>query len=153
MFGVTVRVPHFFRLLKSDAPVKLAIERVQALADISCSELYAFAVYKALSVHTCVLSWQRNLCTDCKTDNSAQLEVPRTIPPSYIWFHAVVWKCSEGQTHRWSCPICILPWLCLARNVIGSRPSDHYFRSVCLFVCLSVCLFVQSFSQPSLIRF
>jgi len=23
---------------------------------------------------------------------------------------------------------------------IGSRPSDHYFRSVCLFVCLSVCL-------------
>jgi len=40
---------------------------------------------------------------------------------------------------------------------IGSRPSDHYFRrvclSVCLFVCLSVCLFVQSFSQPSLIRF
>jgi len=32
---------------------------------------------------------------------------------------------------------------------IGSRPSDHNFRSV----CLSVCLFVQSFSQPSLIRF
>ena len=36
---------------------------------------------------------------------------------------------------------------------IGSRPSDHYFRSVCWFVCLSVCLFVclfvQSFSQPS----
>jgi len=23
---------------------------------------------------------------------------------------------------------------------IGSRPSDHYFRSVCLFVCLFVCL-------------
>ena len=32
---------------------------------------------------------------------------------------------------------------------IGSRPSDHYFRSVCWFVCL----FVQSFSQPSLIGF
>ena len=31
----------------------------------------------------------------------------------------------------------------------GSRPSDHYFRSVCWFVCL----LVQSFSQPSLIRF
>ena len=29
----------------------------------------------------------------------------------------------------------------------GSRPSDRYFRSV----CLSVCLFVESFSQPSLI--
>jgi len=25
---------------------------------------------------------------------------------------------------------------------IGSRPSDHYFRSACLSVCLSVCLFV-----------
>ena len=25
---------------------------------------------------------------------------------------------------------------------IGSRLSDHYFRSVCWFVCLSVCLFV-----------
>jgi len=24
---------------------------------------------------------------------------------------------------------------------IGSRPSDHYFRSVCWFVCLFVCLF------------
>ena len=32
---------------------------------------------------------------------------------------------------------------------IGSRPSDHYFRSVCLSVCLFVCLFVRSFSQPS----
>jgi len=37
--------------------------------------------------------------------------------------------------------------------IIGSRPSDHYFRSVCLFVYLFVCLFVQSFSPPSLIRF
>ena len=26
--------------------------------------------------------------------------------------------------------------------LFGSRPSDHYFRSVCWFVCLSVCLFV-----------
>ena len=33
--------------------------------------------------------------------------------------------------------------------IFGSRPSGHYFRSV----CLSVCLFVQSFSQLSLIRF
>jgi len=30
---------------------------------------------------------------------------------------------------------------------VGSRPSDHYFRCVCLSVCLC------SFSQPSLIRF
>ena len=40
-------------------------------------------------------------------------------------------------------------YLRCARSIIGSRPSDHYFRSVCLFVCL----FVQILSQPSLIRF
>jgi len=39
--------------------------------------------------------------------------------------------------------------LLLPAIFFGSRPSDHYFRSV----CLSVCLFVQSFSQPCLIRF
>ena len=27
----------------------------------------------------------------------------------------------------------------------GSRPSDHYFRSVCLSVCLFVCMFVCLF--------
>jgi len=37
----------------------------------------------------------------------------------------------------------------LPSELIGSRTSDHYFRSVCWFVCF----FVQSFSQPSLIRF
>jgi len=44
-----------------------------------------------------------------------------------------------------------LPWINIAGEfmIIGSRPSDHYFRIVCWFVCL----FVQSFSQPSLIRF
>ena len=42
--------------------------------------------------------------------------------------------------------------ICLS-SFFGSRPSDHYFRSVCLSVYLFVCLFVQSFSQPSLIRF
>jgi len=35
-------------------------------------------------------------------------------------------------------------------NIIGSRPSEHYFRSVCLFVCLFVC---AEFFQPSSIRF
>ena len=31
-------------------------------------------------------------------------------------------------------------------TIIGSRPSDHYCRSVCLSVCL---FFAQSFSHPS----
>jgi len=29
-----------------------------------------------------------------------------------------------------------------ADKIFGSRPSDHYFSSVCWFVCLFVCLFV-----------
>jgi len=35
---------------------KPATEREQVLADISHSALYAFAVYKAISLYTCVLS-------------------------------------------------------------------------------------------------
>ena len=27
----------------------------------------------------------------------------------------------------------------MLKSNFGSRPSDHYFRSVCLSVCLSVC--------------
>ena len=34
---------------------KIAIQRIQALADISRSVLYAFAVYKAISLRTCVV--------------------------------------------------------------------------------------------------
>jgi len=48
--------------------------------------------------------------------------------------------------HRAVCPL----WFHIGKSMyVGSRPSDHYFRSVCLFVCL----FVQSYSQPTLIRF
>jgi len=34
---------------------KTSIQRVQALADISHSPLYAFALYKAISLHMCML--------------------------------------------------------------------------------------------------
>jgi len=36
--------------------IEPSIERVQALADISRSALNAFAVYKVISFHTCILS-------------------------------------------------------------------------------------------------
>jgi len=36
--------------------MKPAIQRVQVLADISRSALYAFAVYKAISLHMYMLS-------------------------------------------------------------------------------------------------
>jgi len=46
-----------------------------------------------------MLTWQRSpWCTDCKPDNSAQLEGNPTIPLSYIRVRAaVVWECGEGQ--------------------------------------------------------
>ena len=72
---------------------------------------------------------------DCEELDSAVLE-PAT-------FHHHAGTMLLVYATRMSCNYC--RWIC----VIGSRPSDHYFRSVCLFVCL----FVQNFSQPSLIRF
>jgi len=32
-----------------------------------------------------------------------------------------------------------IPDISLADSFVSSRPSDHYFRSVCLSVCLFVC--------------
>ena len=34
------------------------------------------------------------------------------------------------------------------RPIFGSRPSDHYFRSVCLFVCLFVCAVFSAVFDP-----
>jgi len=43
--------------------------------------------------------------------------------------------------HLLTCgPIFVVSMLFYIDLVFGSRPSDHYFRSVCWFVCLSVCL-------------
>ena len=64
--------------------------------------------------------------------------VVRELPPAMI--HA----CSS-QPMR-TLPLLHSSFRCVS---VGSRPSDNYFRSV----CLSVCLFLQSFSQPSSIRF
>jgi len=67
-----------------------------------------------------------------------------------IWCVANLLKVTYQEAEPWAMyGVCD----CLVCVIIGSRPSDHYFRSVCWFVCLPVCLFVQSFSQPSLIRF
>ena len=46
--------------------LKPSTQRVQALADILRSVLYAFAVYKTVSLHVCMLSQQQNRCTDSK---------------------------------------------------------------------------------------
>jgi len=51
----------------------------------------------------------------------------RSLPKFYI-FSSVI----TSETPIKHCKI-------LFRSDIGSRPSDHYFRSVCLSVCLFVC--------------
>jgi len=91
-------VAPFTPALRHGKPAK---ERVQALTDISHSALYAFAKYKAISLHACMLSQQRNPCTDCKSAQYCTTRWhPHTIPPSYIQVRAVMWECGEGQTDR-----------------------------------------------------
>jgi len=86
---------------------------VQALADISRSALYAFAVYKAISVLTSrpMLSQQRN---PCKSAHNEQLQ-----GTPYNSFKLHPGPCSNAgmrwgtdrQTHRWPWPIHISPRL------------------------------------------
>jgi len=66
--------------------LKLGIERVQALADISRSVL------------CCHSNETRAPITNPL--NSAQLEGTPSIPPTYIRVRAVVWECGKGQTDR-----------------------------------------------------
>jgi len=71
-----------------------------------------------------------------------------TLPMTLLWWRFIPVIGSYLRSHFTYYNV-----LWLQQRNFGSRPSDHYFRSVCWFVCLSVCLFVQSFSQPFLIRF
>ena len=84
---------------------KPATQRVQALADSSCSALYALALYKAIRLHTCMLSQQRNRAPIANPPNSAQLEGTSYHSPCYIRVHAVVWMRwgTDRQTHT-LCP-------------------------------------------------
>jgi len=71
---------------------------------------------------------------------------------AHIAVYCVYYVIVQVQTVCHTC--CTTVWLLKNYSQrIGSRPSDHYFRSVCLSVCLFVCLLVQSFSQPSLSDF
>jgi len=60
--------------------------------------------------------------------------------PMDKWNTCDVVSCS---TVCYSCPHLLMICCCLSQTdtlVVGSRPSDHYFRSVCWFVRLFVCL-------------
>jgi len=62
---------------------------------------------------------------------------PSTSPRSVVSKHELVVGYKNGDQCD---PMAHVAWKVL--RIFGSRPSDHYFRSV----CLSVCLFVQFFS-------
>ena len=62
---------------------------------------------------------------------------------------AVAVLCGYGGDCRSGIAVAMYHRLCH----IGSRPSDHYFRSVCWFVCLFVCAeFFSAVFDPILIK-
>jgi len=79
-----------------------AIERLQALAGISRSALNAFAVYKAISLYTCVCCHSNETCAPiANPPNSAQLEgTSYHSPKLHLRACAVMWACGEGQRDR-----------------------------------------------------
>ena len=52
------------------------------------------------------------------------------------------YQMSTAQQQHSGTILCPAVFFVILAFVFGSRPSDHYFRSVCWFVCLPVCLFV-----------
>ena len=46
----------------------------------------------------------------------------------------MVWQCTLASVN-----VTVFDMTNVYFCIIGSRPSDHYFRSVCLSVCLFVC--------------
>jgi len=90
------------------------IERVQALADISRSALYALVCFQ-----------QRNPCGVRRLSILPIVHnkrAPLPFRPSYIRVRAAVWESGEGQTdrriHRRPWPIHISLRVCLTRNII-----------------------------------
>jgi len=66
--------------------MKPGIDQVQALADISCLALWCHSN----KIHAPIAN----------PPNTAHLEGTLTILPGYIRVCALVWGCSEGQTHK-----------------------------------------------------
>jgi len=99
-----------------------AIERVQALADILRSALYAFAMYKDISLQRVCCHSNETRTPIANLHNSALLKGTLTIPPSYMRVCAVVREFSEGQTdtqtHRRPWPIYISPHRVRVRYVV-----------------------------------
>jgi len=67
-------------------------------------------------------------------------------------------RVTDGRTDRRNCrsqySACNASIASAVKTIVfGSRPSDHYFRSVCWFVCLLVCAeFFSAVFDPILIK-
>jgi len=82
-------------------------------------------------------SWCTWLCTDL------------------VWRHQLLIMYQGTTTSLMDVPLSRTTWVSQyqEKTFIGSRPSDHYFRSVCLFVCLFVCAeFFSAVFDPILIK-
>jgi len=102
-----------------------------------------FCTFEAIQMHlrrykffqTCDASWLKNACSshilnkNCWVASSSELKVTRLmLVPNCIDSANLGWSASSSSSSN------------IYNAPIGSRPSDHYFRSVCLFF-LFVCLF------------
>jgi len=72
----------------------------------------------------------------CTTSFHVLFGLPLGLEPSTSY--SMHFFTQSVSSFRSTCP-CHHNLFCCSINIIGSRPSDHYFCSVCLFICLFVC--------------
>jgi len=104
--------------------------RTNVLADISCSPLCCNVHQLRICAVLCCHS-NKTCAPTANLPKSAQLEGTSTIPPSYIWVHAVVWACSRGVV-----------WACGRGQTHRQKTTDgcdHCTIVAVICVCLSVC--------------
>jgi len=100
---------------------------------LKCSDNYneRVKVQRSLSDTNCTFWWHQKQCSSLQMYRELELGVTQRYTER-----------RNGLTYPTGCKsvcgVCFRVW----HSCIGSRPSDHYSRSVCWFVCLSVCLLV-----------
>ena len=140
--------------------MRLVIECCSSWIQCFCDELLLLFMIKVKSLSSsytscCRVLWQRGKTVRKCTRRQNRLR--RSTEAGWPRSSRNCRRCTLSRNNLPRLCIAFCPWRddytfvnrSITVEVFGSRPSDHYFRSVCWFVCL----FVQSFSQPSLIRF
>jgi len=89
--------------------------------------------YQVCFVQYCVQQLCIMQCTHIWTD----LTVVCWLDLAFLWLYCVLhFICVRFSFLGLLCVRPIVYLLCMCFCCVGSRPSDHYFRSVCLSVCL-----------------